>query len=54
MTNTPKKVAKSGAIHLGISDHSLVFLTLKAHYDRNGRRMIDTQQFKHFDRSIFF
>ena len=35
VTNSPEKVTKSGVIHLGISDHSLVFLTRKAHHDRN-------------------
>ena len=33
ITNSPEKVTKLGVIHLGISDHSLVFLTRKAHYD---------------------
>ena len=51
MTNPPEKVTKSGFIHLGISDHSLVFLTRKAHYDCNGARTIETRQFKHFDRN---
>ena len=52
-TNFPGKVTKSGVIHLGISDHSLVFLTCKAHYDRNGPRTIETWQFKHFDKNRF-
>lgn len=40
ITNSPEKVTKSGVIHLGISDHSLIFLTRKAHQDRNGPRTI--------------
>ena len=34
ITNSPERVTKSGVIHLGISDHSIVFLTRKAHHDR--------------------
>ena len=51
--NSPEKVSKSGVIHLGISYHSLVFLTRKVHYDRNGLRTIETRQFKHFDSNRF-
>ena len=36
-----------------IRNHSLVFLTRKAHYDRNGPRTIETRQFKHFDSNKF-
>ena len=42
ITNSPEKVTKSGVIHLGINHHSLVFLTRKAHYDRNGPRVFET------------
>ena len=35
ITNCPEKVTNSGVIHLGISDHSLVFMTRKVHYNRN-------------------
>ena len=49
ITNSQKKVTNSGVIHLGISDHSLVFLTRKAQYYRNGPRVIETRHFKHFD-----
>ena len=48
ITNSPERV-----IHVGISDHSLVFLTRKAHCDRNGPRSVETRQFKHFDRNKF-
>ena len=40
-------------IHLGISDHSLVFLTRKAQYYRNGPRVIETRHFKNFDKGKF-
>ena len=53
ITNSPEKVTKLGVIHLGISDHSIVFLTRKAHYDRNDPRTIEARQFKHFDSNKF-
>ena len=53
ITNSLEKVTNSGVIHLGISDHSLVFLTRKTHYHRNGPRVIETRQFKHFNRGKF-
>ena len=30
-TNTPEKIASSGLIHTGISDHSLIFAIRKIH-----------------------
>ena len=28
ITSSPEKISKAGVVHLGISDHSLVFMTL--------------------------
>ena len=53
ITNSPEKVTNSGVIHLGISDHSLVFLSRKTQYCRIGPRVIETRQFKHFNRGKF-
>ena len=53
ITNSPEEVTKSGVIHLAISDHSVVFLTRKAYYDRNDHRTIETRQVKHFDSNKF-
>ena len=36
ITSSPEKVSSSGVIHLAISDHSLVFMTLKICYERTG------------------
>ena len=46
ITNSPKKVSNSGAIHLGISDH-------KVHHDRFCPRTIEMRQFKHFQKNKF-
>ena len=34
ITNSPEKVSNFGVFHLGISDHSPVFMTRKVNYDR--------------------
>ena len=46
-------ITNSDVIHLGISDHSLVFLSRKTQYCRIGPRVIETRQFKHFNRGKF-
>ena len=52
-TNSPEKVTNSGVIQLGISDHSLVFMTRKVLRDRNCPRTVEIRQFKHFQKSNF-
>ena len=47
ITNSPEKVVNSGVVHLGISDHSLVFMTIKIRYERVGtHRTIETRDYK--------
>ena len=53
ISNSREKVTNSGVIQLGISDHSLVFLTRKGQCYRNGPRVIETRHFKHFDKGKF-
>ena len=53
ITNSPEKVSNSGVIHLGISDHSLVFMTRKVHHDRFCPGTIEMRQFKHFQKNKF-
>ena len=53
ITNSPEKVSNFGVVHVGISDHSLVFMTRTANYDRNGSRTIEMRQFKNFQKDKF-
>ncbi len=39
----------SGVIHLGISDHSLVYICRKIAYQKETPKLIETRQFKHFN-----
>ena len=48
ITNSPEKIVNSGVVHLGISDHSQVFMTIKVRYERVGtHRTIETRDYKH-------
>ena len=54
ITSSPEKISKAGVVHLGISDHSLVFMTLKICYERTGsHRTIETRAFKNFNHHHF-
>ena len=54
ITSSPEKISKAGVVHLGISDHSLVFMTLKISYERTGsHRTIETRAFKNFNHHHF-
>ena len=53
LTNTPSNVAKSGVIHLSISDRSLVYMIRKAHYVREGTRTVEIRSLKNFNRESF-
>ena len=48
VTNTPTKIVNSGVLHLGISDHSLIYMTYKAKYERSGKRIIEIRSMKKF------
>ena len=54
VTSSPEKISKAGVVHLSISDHSLVFMTLKISYERTGsHRTIETRAFKNFNHHHF-
>ena len=48
VTNTPTKIVNSGVLHLGISDHSLIYMTYKAKSERSGKRIIEIRSMKKF------
>ena len=54
ITSSPEKISKAGVVHLGISDHSLVFMTLKICYEQtDNHRTIETHAFKNFNHHHF-
>ena len=53
VTNACDKVINSGVLHLGISDHYLMHMTRKAHYDHTLPCTVETRQFKNFQKENF-
>ena len=53
ITNSPPKITKCGVVQLAISDHALIYMTHKAHYERTGTITIKTRQLKHFHKVKF-
>ena len=54
ITSSPEKISSSGVIHLAISDHSLLFMTLKICYERTGiQRTIESRVFNNFNHQHF-
>ena len=54
LTNCPEKISKSGVIHLGISDHSLIFATRKISYTKSGvHKTVEARQLKNFNNEQF-
>ena len=51
IANSPDKIAKSGAVHLAISDYARNFMRNKATYERSGARTIKTRHIKNFHKS---
>ena len=49
-TNRPDKVKDSGVIHLGISDHSLVYLCLKVSVSRDKPKIVDSRNMKYYSK----
>ena len=54
LTNSPGKVSRSGVVQVGISDHSLVYMTRKSRQMRSGIHKTSViRNFKHFNSADF-
>ena len=55
ITSSPDKIIQSGAIHLGISDHSLIYAPRKLNYvfKRVSRNSVEFRNFKKFNVESF-
>mgnify|MGYP002803522946 FL=1 len=52
-TNRPDKVKESGVIHLGISDHSLVYVSLKVAVPRDKPKIVESRNLKNYNINYF-
>ena len=53
LTNTPENILQSGVIHLGISDHSLVYALRKFSLPKSFPKCKDVRNFKNFNENQF-
>jgi len=51
--NKPELITMTGVDHLGISDHSLIYVCRKISISRNEPKIIRSRQFKHYDKNSF-
>ena len=52
-TNRPDKVKESGVIHVGISDHSLVYVSLKVSVPRDKPKIVESRNLKNYNINHF-
>ena len=53
LTNTPENISRSGVIHLGISDHSLVYAVRKFIPPKERQKTREVRNFKNFIENDF-
>ena len=57
ITSTPEKIISSGVVHLGISDHSLIYairkLNARVNTQAQGHNFLEFRNFKNFDAARF-
>ena len=51
--NNSHRVVNKGVIHLPLSDHSLVYCTIKAGVAKVAPRIIEYRSYKHYDKELF-
>ena len=52
-TNKPDIITNHGVLHIGISDHSLIYAVHKRNMPKTDPKIIESRQFKNFDREAF-
>ena len=52
-TNKPENIVKSGIEHVGVNDHSLIFIQRKISIPRKQPKIIVTRQYKNYQEAAF-
>ena len=52
-TNRPDKVKESGVLHVGISDHRLVYVCLKISLPREKPKIVESKNLKNYNINDF-
>ena len=53
LTNRPENISKSGVLHLGVSDHSLIYGCRKISFTREPAKMVHTRCLKKYKSAAF-
>ena len=53
MTNKPENINNSGVLHLGVSDHSLIYGCRKIGFSKNSPKLVDSRCLKNYKSSAF-
>ena len=53
ITNNPQKVISSGVIHIGISDHYMIYACSKVAICKSPARIVETKSFKNYNNLLF-
>ena len=53
LTNKPENINYSRVLHLGISDHSLIYGCRKIAFSKNAPKIVESRKFKHYKSSAF-
>ena len=48
IVNSPKKISHSGVLHVGISDHSLIYICRKISFSFNNSKYVESRNFKNY------
>ena len=54
LSNTPENIVSSGVSHVGISDHSLIYVVRKLAFPKSKSIMREVRDFKHFSDRDFY
>ena len=53
MTNKPENISNTGVLHLGVSDHSLIYGCRKIAFSRNPSKLVESRCLKNYKSSAF-
>ena len=48
LVNNPEKISHSGVLHVGISDHSLIYVCRKISFVKNDPKFVESRNFKNY------
>ena len=53
LTNSPENIANSGVLHVGISDHSLIYICRKISFIKSQPKLVESRNYKNYNPGYF-